>query len=365
MKRLLCIVSSMDAGGAETFLMKIYRELDKTKYQLDFCVSKNKPGYFDKEIRELGGKMYYVVPKSKNLFKNFFSIKKIVSQNKYSYVLRTSQQSLAALDLLAAKLGGAHVLVYRSSNAGMSGSFLKKLINKIFHCLPNLIANVKLAPSTEAAAYVFGKKNVNKVCILHNALDYDLYKYDINKRNLIRQKLNLGNKLVIGHVGRFNAQKNHKFLLQIFKIVHEIEPNSCLLLIGKGELEIEIKENIKKLGIEDAVRILGVRKDVPELMLAMDIYLFPSFYEGMPNTIIEAQATGLKCILSNTITKEADITGNLTYVSLDKSAEEWANIVLSAANYQRKNYKKQFVESGYTINSSAEKFVQEIFKKVD
>lgn len=365
MKRLLCIVSSMDAGGAETFLMKVYRKLDKTKYQLDFCVSKKSSGYYDDEIRKLGGKIYYVVPKSKNALKNFFSIKKLVSEHQYQYVLRTSQQSLAALDLLAAKLGGAKTLVYRSSNAGMNGGKLKKLINKIFHFLPNTIANVKLAPSTEAAEYVFGKKNVekNKVCILHNALDYDLYQYDSKIRDSIRKKLKIDNKFVIGHVGRFNIQKNHKFLLEVFNVIHKMEPNSCLLLIGEGELEKEIKADIKNLGLENSVKLLGIRKDIAELMLAMDVYLFPSFYEGMPNTIIEAQATGLKCVLSSTITKEADITGNLTYVSLDKSAEEWADIVLNLAHYQRKNYKKEFEKSGYTIDSSVKQFVNTIFEK--
>ena len=150
---MLCIVSSMDRGGAETFLMKIYRCLDKNEYQMDFCVSKKEKGFYDDEILSQGGKIFYVPPKSKNPFKTFIEIKKIVKSENYNYVLRTSQQSLAALDLLAAKLGGAKVLIYRSSNAGMTGNKINKIINKFFSFLPKIIPNVKIAPSTEAAEF--------------------------------------------------------------------------------------------------------------------------------------------------------------------------------------------------------------------
>ena len=216
MKRLLCIVSSMDRGGAETFLMKVYRCLDKSKYQIDFCVSKKNKGFYDDEIKKMGGKIFYVPPKSKNPFKSFFEIKKLVKKEKYDSVLRTSQQSLATLDLLASKLGGASKLIYRSSNAGVTNG---KFINKVFGFLPKVIPNVKIAPSTEAAEFVFGKIAVknNKVTILHNALNYDDFKFNEKNRDKIRTELNVGNKTLYGHVGRLNKQKNHMFLLSIFE----------------------------------------------------------------------------------------------------------------------------------------------------
>lgn len=363
MKRLLCIVSSMDAGGAETFLMKVYRHLDRAKYQMDFCVSKKTKGFYDDEINQLGGKIFYVKPKSKNFFDNFLSIQKIVKQGNYRYVLRTSQQSFAAIDLLAAKLGGAKTLIYRSSNAGMAGGRLKIMFHKQFRFLPNMIANVKIAPSTEAAQYVFGKRNTKKkkVHLLHNALEYSDYQYHPQIREQMRARLGLKNKLVIGHIGRFVQQKNHHFLIEIFSELYKKKPNSRLLLIGEGPLEDEIRTQIRRLQLENAVYLLGVRKDISAFMMAMDLYLFPSFYEGMPNTIIEAQASGLKCLLSDTITKEADITGLLKYISLKKNAKEWANIILKEKNYTRKSTKKQFEESGYIIDSVVEEWIRITF----
>ena len=207
MKRLLCIVGGMEAGGAETFLMKVYRRLDKTKYQMDFAVTV--PGVYDDEIRSMGGKIYHIPAKSKNPIKTFIELKKIVKDNGYKSVLRTSQQSLATLDLVAAKCGGAKKLIYRSSNAGMTEKGIYKVINKAFSFLPKCIPNVKLAPSTEAAEFVFGKKTVKnkKVTIMPNGLDYNLFEFNEIKREKIRKELGLENKHIIGHVGRLNQQK--------------------------------------------------------------------------------------------------------------------------------------------------------------
>ena len=348
-QRLLCIVSGMNRGGAETFLMKVYRALDKNKYQMDFCV--NTEGAYDKEIREMGGKIFFVPPKSKNLLKTFFAIKRIVKENKYKSVLRTSQQSLATLDLLSAKMGGAKKLIYRSSNAGLTGGKISKLINKTFSFLPKVIPNVKVAPSTEAAEFVFGKKSVekNEVFILHNALKYENFKFNEEARERIRKELNIDNKLVYGHIGRFNIQKNHEFLIEVFKRIHEKEQNSVLILIGEGELKQKILDKIKELNIENSVIVLEPKQNVNEYMMAMDLFIFPSFFEGMPNVIIEAQATGLPCVISDSITKEANITGSVKYISLDNEAEYWADTILDNMPDKRYDYYEEFLKNGYCI----------------
>ena len=343
-KRLLCIVSSMDRGGAETFLMKVYRTLDKTKYQMDFCV--NKAGAYDEEIKKMGGKVFIIPPKSKHPLKSFFGLKKIIKENKYQSVLRTSQQSLAALDLLVAKTGGAKKLIYRSSNAGVTGGFFSRFFNRLFGFLPRIIPNVKLAPSTEAAEFVFGRKAVKngKVQIIHNGLDYNVFKFDIEKRNKIRKKLQLEDKTIIGHVGRFNVQKNHEFLIDIFNEIHKKDNNTHLLLIGKGELEEKIKDKIQLLGLNDFVTIMPPVSNVNEYYMAMDALVFPSLFEGMPNVIIEAQATGLPCVLSDTITKEANISEKLTYLSLKESCIQWANSCINIIKTGRKYSKEAFVK---------------------
>jgi hypothetical protein len=187
-KRVLCFVSSMDAGGAETFLMKIYRAIDKEKYQFDFIVNSENKGFYDGEIKKMGGKLYYVPPKSKNFFFYVWETYKIVKENNYNYALRMSSHSLGTLDLLIAKVAGAKQLILRSTNSGGIDGFISKFLNKVFYWLPRTIPTVKIAPSTEAAEFVFGKnctKN-RKVEILKNAIPIEAYKFDIEKRNIIR-----------------------------------------------------------------------------------------------------------------------------------------------------------------------------------
>lgn len=349
--------------GAETFLMKIYRNIDKEKYQMDFLVSIKEKGFYDDEIKQLGGQIYYIPPKSESFIKSFIGIRKIVKEQKYKYVIRINEHSLSVLDLIAAKLGGAKVLVMRASNAGTDGGKINKLLHKIFKFLPKFVPNIKFAPSSEAAIYTFGKRQLNegKVEILNNAIPYKTFIFNNEIRSKIRKELNIEDKFVIGHIGRFNTQKNHKFLIEIFEKIKREKKDAVLLLVGNGNLQKEIKQQIEKLKIEDSVMFLGVRKDIPQLLMAMDMFVFPSLYEGMPNTVIEAQATGLKCIISNTITKEADITGLVNYISLNENANEWKENILKNINYNREDTSKYFKEKGYDITDVSYKFIKTIF----
>ncbi|HAS91455.1 MAG TPA: glycosyltransferase family 1 protein [Clostridiales bacterium] len=363
-KRLLCFVSSMDAGGAETFLMKVYRVIDKNKYQFDFVVNSQNEGFYDKEIYKLGGKIFYVPAKSANIFEFAYKVYKIVKINKYKYCLRMSSHSFGAIDLLIAKLAGARQLVLRSTNAGNIGGVFNMLLDKIFFWLPICVPTVKIAPSTEAAEFVFGKNSTKnrKVEILKNAIPIESYKFDIEKRNGIRKELRLDNKLVVGHIGRFNVQKNHKFLVEVFKEVVDFNDDSILLLVGEGELEKDIQRQIKNLGLNKKVIFAGIRKDVPSLLMAMDVMVFPSFFEGMPNVIIEAQATGLPCVLSNKITKEVEITDNVTFLPLEANRYEWSKIVLNKKNTSRETYIEHVKCAGYDIQDISKQFEELVFK---
>ena len=180
-------------GGAETFLMKIYRVIDKEKYQMDFIVSTKEEGFYDNEIKRLGGRIYYVPAKSENFIKSFLAIKSIVKEKKYKYVIRVNEHSLSVLDLIAAKLGGADKLIMRSSNAGTAGKKLNKVLHKMFKFLPKIVPNVKLAPSSEAACYTFGKKQLKngKVKILHNAIPYRDFIFNCEIREKVRKNLKI------------------------------------------------------------------------------------------------------------------------------------------------------------------------------
>lgn len=329
MKRLLCIVGGMNAGGAETFLMKIYRSLDRSKYQIDFAVNIKENGFYDDEIRRMGGGIYYFPSKSESFLGYVLGLKKIIQENHYESVLRITSNAMGFLDLAIAKFAGAKKCIARSSNSSDGASFFSRFAHFVGGILFKRFVDVKIAPSTEAALYTFGKKDVASriVAFLPNGLDLNYYRFDENGRKRIRDEFEIESDcFVIGHAGRFNTQKNHLFLLDVFSQFHKDNPNSKLLLVGDGSLKEHIISKIKEYGMGNSVILAGIRSDMPALYSAMDVFVFPSLYEGMPNTVIEAQACGLKCIISDCITKEADITNNVSYLPIkENSIHVWTN----------------------------------------
>lgn len=363
MKRLLCIIGSMNSGGAETFLMKVYRKLDRTKYQMDFCINTKEKCFYNEEILSLGGKIFYIPTKSENRqeFKN--QLFNIVKSEGYKYVLRITSNAAGFLDLKIAKSAGAEICSARSSNSSDGSGFALKAIHRLGRLLYAKYVDVKFAPSLLAAEYTFGKKAVRRgeVSRLNNAVDLEIYKYYPEEREKIRKAFSVENRLVIGHVGRFSEQKNHSFLIDAFFEIKKQREDAVLLLVGgNGNLENAVRERVQSLGISDSVIFAGIRSDIPQLMSAMDVFVMPSLYEGMPNTVIEAQATGLPCVIADTITREADITGLVKYLPLE-SPKLWADAVLSVVNSERADTKAAFTENKYDIESTALDFVKLVF----
>lgn len=362
-KRLLCIIGNMNAGGAETFLMKMYRSIDRSKYQMDFCINTNNECFYEDEIKTLGGKIYRISAKSQSikLFKNGLS--DCIKSGNYKYVFRITSSAMGFMDLKIAKKAGAKICSARSSNSNDGKSIKAKAAHVLGKLLYRKYADVKIAPSDLAAKYTFGKKAYRRgeVHILHNALDLNVYQFDEQARNNIRKEFSIDDNVkIIGHVGRFSKQKNHTFLLDIFSEIHKKNPDTVLMLVGKGELEDKIKEKIKALNLDGSVIFTGVRSDIPALLSAMDVFVFPSFYEGMPNTVIEAQATGLPCLIADTITKEANVTGLVRYMPL-KAPEEWAKEALNMISDTRMQTKKIMIRNGYDIENVSKEFVRLVF----
>ena len=201
---------------------------------------------------------------------------------------------------------------------------------------------------------------------MNNAIDTDLFKYNETVRKEVRHELNIGdNQLVIGHVGRFDLQKNHQFIIDIFHELHNMNKESVLILVGTGKLIDQIKEKVKELHLEDSVMFLGVRSDVNRLMQAFDAFLFPSLFEGLPVTLVEAQAAGLPILMSDSIPKDCIITNQIKSLSLDLSAQEWALSLLSEVkNFYRKDTSDLIKEAGFDICSNAhwlEKKYEELY----
>lgn len=363
MKRVLCITANMNAGGAETFLMKMYRAMDKTRYQMDFCVNTDS-NFYEPEILSLGGIIHKVPAKSQSIVGWYRETKKVVHDYGYKYIIRVSEHSLAALDLVVARQGGADHLIMRSSNAS-SENKTSIMLHKLFRFLPRLVATTKMAPSTEAAEYSFGKGCIEKgqAFLLNNAIDTAVYRYDPAGRERIREELGLKDKFVVGHVGRFNQQKNHTFLIDVFNELLKKKPEARLVLVGKGDLEELIRQKVQDLGIGSYVIFTGVRKDVPQLMSAFDVFLFPSLYEGMPNTVIEAQTAGLPCLVSATITRESQVTDIVSYLDLGEKVDVWASeaLVLAGRERDREKYHGIMKENGYDINDCVNQFTNLVF----
>ena len=329
MKYVLCIISNMNTGGAETFLMKIYRRMDKTKYQMDFCINVFDKCFYEAEILAFGGRIYRIPSKSvarKEFEKQLYEIIKF---NHYDHVLRITSSAMGFMDLKIAHRAGAKVCAARSSNSSDGGSLRAKIAHGLGRIMYGKYVNVRIAPSDLAAKYTFGRKACESgdVTILHNAVDLDEYGYNADMRCRIRSEFGIADDtMVLGHVGRFMTQKNHAFLLDVFKAYSKINANSVLLLVGGGELEAAIRKRALEFGISDKIIFTGIRPDVPALLSAMDVFVFPSLYEGMPNTVIEAQATGLPCLIADTITREADITGLVSY-DIESAVEQFVRLI--------------------------------------
>ncbi len=364
MKKVLCIISSMNAGGAETFLMKIYRMLDRTKYQMDFCVSVKEKNFYEDEINSLGGKIFRIPAKSEDMAGFKSGLTQIIKDGNYESVLRITSNAMGFLDLKTAKDAGAERCCVRSSNSSDGKGVKSWIAHRLGKLLYGKYVDVKFAPSDLAAIYTFGKKayKSGEAKILHNGVDLSFFKYDEAAPQKIRQEFGIADNIkIIGHVGRFMEQKNHTFLIDIFNEIHKKDSKTVLMLVGKGELEKQIKARAAYHGISDSIIFTGVRSDIPKLMSSMDVFVFPSFFEGMPNTVIEAQATGLPCVIADTITREADITGLVEYLPLSESANKWAQIALSKISDTRKNTYGDFVSQGYDINDVVANFIHLIF----
>ncbi len=363
MRKLLCIVSGMNAGGAETFLMKIYRRLDKSCFQMDFAVNIDAKGFYDDEIIRMGGKLFKFPAKSESLIRYIRGLKKIIQDGKYDAVLRITSNAMGFMDLAIAKMAGAKKCIARSSNSSDGNSFGARISHRIGSLLFKRFVDVKIAPSSEAAIYTFGKKDYDRglVHILHNGLDLDYFSYTENGRISVRNEFGITpNQIVLGHVGRFSIQKNHSFLLKIFQCYHNSNPDSALMLVGNGELKNDIQKKVQEMGLEKNVIFAGIRSDMPSIYSAIDVFVFPSLYEGMPNAVIEAQACGLRCVVSDYITRESNVSGEVEYISLTTSLQKWIDAISSMIGKIRIKVTEKFEKEGYDIDNTVKK-IESIF----
>ena len=336
MIRILQLGMTNNLGGIETFLMNYYKSMDKNDIQFDFINIYDTPLCFQDEIKDMGGKIYNVPTYYRHPIKYINSVKKIINNSSYQIIHCNMNSAAMIFPLIAAKLSNAKIIIAHSHNASSDKGIIKSIMHSINkHFIPLLATNY-FACSDKAGKWFYSNKILksNKYKVIYNAIDIKKFQFNSKIRTIKRQELNINeDTLVIGHVGRFNKQKNHKFIIDVFKDVYDVNHNSILLLIGIGPLENEMKKKTKELGLIDNVKFLGQRNDVNELYNIMDIFVLPSLYEGLPLVGVEAQINGVKCLFANTITTELSISKECEYIKLDKN--KWSEKILKYKNDKR------------------------------
>lgn len=358
MIRVLHSVSNMDRAGLETMLMNYYRHIDRDLVQFDFLANKPKPGAYEEEVRSLGGRIFVSpgfnplkLPKYRKFMKNLFA------EHPEIQIVHAHNGALAYYALREAQRNHIPHRIAHSHNSKLNLD-LKWPIKQYCRSHMKNATTEYWGCGELAVEFYFGKKIVESknYTIIRNAIEEERFLFNPQKRREIREKLNINDKFVVGHVGRFMLQKNHTFLIDIFSKVYKRNPNAVLLLIGEGELEEKIKEKINKLGLASNVIFTGSIPNVNEMYQAMDVFVLPSLYEGLPVVGVEAQASGIRCIFSDTVTREIGITDLAEFIPLQASADVWAERILeSVQGFERKNMREQIVEVGYSIHTEAEK----------
>ena len=343
--RILHVFGRLDRGGAETMVMNLYRNIDRSLIQFDFAVHTNDDCDYDKEITELGGRIYHF-PRfnGMNIIEYINCWEKFLYTHKEYKIIHGHMYSIASVYLYIAKKYGCYTIAHSHNTS--NGKGLKALIKDCF-CFPlKYICDYKMACGIEAAKWLFGNNitEMENFKILNNAID--IKKYVNAPEASIR--FNLNNKIVLGHIGRFTKEKNHKFLIKVFYEYLKLNSEAVLLLMGRGKTEFQTKKLVEKLGLENKVLFLGICDNVNEILQLIDAFVFPSMYEGLPVVLVEAQAAGVQCFISDNIANEVCITECINKLSLSLPARKWAESIL-AKDLRHQDTNREIKVAGYDI----------------
>lgn len=351
-------------GGIESFIMNVYRNIDRDKFQFDFINMETggKEIAYSDEIKSLGGKIYKIPGRRENFRENRNQLKQILQENNYDYVhnnvLTWSYSDGITLPL---KYSSSKVIVHSHNSYMNPELYVRRILNFFNKRFNNINSLTRLACSNEAGKWLFSNKDFT---IVPNGIDTAKYKFNSEIREKYRKKFDVVDKKVFLNVGRLSHQKNHKFLLNWFKEIHCKDNNTVLFLVGDGDLKKDLKKSVKLLNLTTSVRFLGIRKDVKNLMFMSDTLLFPSFYEGLPVVLVEAQATGLPALISDTISREIDITNGISRINISESPEKYADFALTSAYSSQKNNRMEAYmnvkKAGYDISNTV-RMLEEIY----
>ena len=353
----------MDLGGIENALRNYYRSLDHTKVQFDFLLTASGKCHFEEEIKIYGGRIYRIPPLSKkNPFKYFIGIKNFLKDHPEYNIWHAHSASKSVIPLFIAKKNGVRNLISHSHTASKLKG-LNGILREILKSPLKKTAGHWFACSEEAAKFLYGVNSSadSRIRILKNVIDTDRFEYSAEKREKIRKKLGLSdNTILIGTVGRLSAVKNQTFILEILNNLIKDGQDAKVIFVGDGESRKMLENYASSLSLNEYCFFTGGVANVEDYYNAMDVFLLPSFREGLGMAAIEAQATGLRCIVSTGVPEECNVTGNVEFLPLDKGAEYWGKKISETDSHQRKSEKQKLIMGGYDASTEASK-LQEFY----
>lgn len=364
--RVLHVIGSMNLGGAETLIMNLYRNIDRSKLQFDFVVHTDKKMYYSDEIDNMGGIVFCAptftglnINEYKTWWNNFFQ------QHREYVIVHGHIGSVAPIYLKIAKRAGRITIAHSHATKGKIS--VNELVFRIMSYPTRYVADYFLGCSVEAGIDRYGMKiaHSNKFSVLRNGIDVDKFKYLPSIRSVCRDELGIGKETIVwGHVGRFVPSKNHSEILNIFANYKKINCNSLLLLFGEGPEKEKMRKSAKSLAIADSVKFMGLSNRINYYLQAMDIFIFPSIYEGLGISLVEAQASGLPCLTSDAIVDEADIgAGLIKKMPLSADASYWVSAAETMLRKTRKDASQYAINAGYDIKEVAQKLQNYYFEK--
>lgn len=368
--RVLHILHSMNRGGAENAIMNYYRHIDRDKVQFDFLLTAFEKTLFEDEIIGLGGKIFKVPCLTiTHPIAYLKGVKRVLQAHKEYKIVHSHTSSKSFFPLLIAKIEGVPVRLCHSHNT-KSESGVRGWIRNLLKFPLKIVATGMCACGNDAAKWLYGERAFSKgeVRIIPNVIEIKHFNYSEMTRRQIRDHFAITDKsVVLGSVARFSEQKNHTFIIPLFKAFHLIVPDSILMLVGDGELREEIKRQVHQDGLDDAVLFTGIVRNVNDMEQAMDFFLLPSINEGLPLSLIEAQVSGLHCFASEGVPREADKTGLVTFLPLERGPRYWAEAVAKEIGYERRSHIEEIRNAGYDAETSAiklEQFYLEEYQKI-
>lgn len=350
-KRILHVVPNMNMGGLETFIMNVYRNINRDEFQFDFLEHYKEESYYDKEINELGGNIYHFdFRNNNNILRYIKNLNKFFKEHKEYEIIHCHMESIGALVFIIAKINGIKIRIGHA-HTDFTSNDLKGIIKRFTSMFFKYTTTMNLACSNEAGRYLFGKKEFE---VINNGIDIDKFEFNRTVRDNLRKEYNIDNKFVIGHIGRMDEGKNQKFLIEVFSKYLKINKEAVLVLVGDGKQKEELVKMIKKLKIEDKVLLLGVKGNANELYSMFDLFAFPSLYEGLGIVLIEAQINGVKTFTSKFVPRSTKISNMISYLKLD--VDSWVKEICDVKKRDIVIYNDNMLE--YDIKNVTNKLVR-------